>query len=828
MGLELSCYVVVVTKLIIIYSLPEAIMAAIKCLAIVVLFLLVTAISAKINDSKATGVSLVVIGANGDLARRKIWPSLRELVRHQGSSFLSSLIIFAGTRDPPEHTKDTLFNYFKSLSCNEDWNISTTQCSQLNNLLMSSISPVQLKNAEDYKTLQQQIESRLIKRGFVEKARIFYLSVPPFAYSVISHYIHNFTRPLSSHTKLRVAIEKPFSSDRSSARDLADSILSHLNDDEVFLVDHYLHKPGVAQILDFRKANPLLDKSAGLIDHIEIISSETIDVRGRTGYYDRYGVIRDMMQNHLTEILTLLTVDLTNATSAPSMHFDLNAAKLAILKSIYSPFLDSAVFGQYSGYQEDLKNDKARDNPVNGSITPTFSIVALHLQSPFWINVPIIMTSGKKLDKRETVAKIVFKKSQRIALQENSQCDEGNEVVFMIQDRSGSSFITTPLDYNYNLPDTESWTQEVVRNKIEGKNCKYLKMMALSRSVPKETYASVLQSLIRGENDLFVPLSNVLESWRIWSPLLLEYEEGKGGKQIIYTRNLLENLLLSLNGSKLTVTINNSEPPLVVNETNSVGFEMDHVNFITGNGTEREVEKVFGHPLYKLSRTSLVREIARDILHTALTSVSKRNSFHLALPGGASPIDLYQSLVFDYKYNFPWMHTSIWQTDERCVPNTSRDSNLFQLSKSLLEYVHVPYANVHPLFPVCYGSESVSSDYKALDYFDYVLLGVGSDGHTASLFPDNVMSSSSNETIQFVNLPPDYPIKVKERVSLSLERLIKSRGIGLIITGKNKCHLARMLESQESSKDELLPFMQLLKKAAPGAVKVWMNRHICE
>lgn len=792
-------------------------MAAMKERVMVFLFLLFVVDTCNSTEQKLSGASLIVIGAGGDLARRKIWPSVRELVR-QDLTPLSSLLLFAGARNPPEKTKDFLYSYFEKLVCPEEWDISTRQCSELNDKLFNSIIPVQLSDPESYGSLQQQIETLLNERGLAEEARIFYLSVPPFAYSSISGYIHNYSRPMSSYTKLRVAIEKPFGKDLSSAMELVDSILGSLDSKEVFLIDHYLHKPGVSQIIEFRKSNPSLYSSTSLIDHIEIISSESIDVRGRTDYYDQYGVIRDMIQNHLTEILTLLTLDLSNLTSPSNRQFDLNAAKFDILKSIYPPFLQSAVFGQYSDYQDDLENDKGGNVHLNISTTPTLGMVVLHLQSPVWFNVPVIMVSGKKLGRREAIAKIVFKKTQHVSLRKkNGYC---NDIVFTIQDSKGSSFITLPSNHNFNLPNDKTWTYD----EGDGMSCSSMKTIPLGGMGPKETYASVIKSLIGGESDLFVPLSNVLESWRIWSPLLLEYDEGKGEQLMIYNESFLDNLQLTLNGSTLAVFVNSSDP-----QNNSVSFGMNGISFTSGNKTvEKVTEKIFGHSLYKFTRSSLAHEISQDILDTAIASIQARDTFHLALPGGSSPADIYQSLVVDYKHNFPWKHTSIWQTDERCVPITSKDSNLFQLSKTLLGQVGVPYINIHPLFPVCGKSESVLKEYASIDYFDYVLLGVGKDGHTASLFPDNVNSSFyNNDTVEFVKLPLDYPIKVKERVTLSMERLVKSRRIGMIITGKGKCHLARVLESQDKHNSSL-PFVELLRKAQPGTVKIWMDRNICK
>ena len=163
-----------------------------------------------------------------------------------------------------------------------------------------------------------------------------------------------YARPSSDNTILRVAVEKPFGKDLQSAQTLADHLQKYLNSNEVLIVDHYLHKPGVSQILDFRLSN--LDKlnpiwNAKYISHVEVVAREMLSVEGRT-YYDQYGVVRDMLQNHLTEIVALLIADLTNFSSVESeSNFDLNKAKLEALKTIYPPFVNNVVLGQYFDYQ---------------------------------------------------------------------------------------------------------------------------------------------------------------------------------------------------------------------------------------------------------------------------------------------------------------------------------------------------------------------------------------------------------------------------------------------------------------------------------------------
>lgn len=770
------------------------------------------------DSGQGPAVTLVVVGANGDLAKKKIWPSLQEMI-FRNLTDSSSLHVYAGTREPVEITNQVFTEYFNNLTCHETWSISDRGCSQLNRELAQLVIPIQLKIEEDYSKLKHIIETRMSKENVTESVRIFYLSVPPFAYNTISRYINSFARP-SLPTKLRVAIEKPFGKDLPSAKDLASSILSSLKEDEVFLVDHYLHKPGVAQILDFRLANIGALESvwnSESINHIEVVVRESLDVRGRTGYYDQYGVVRDMLQNHLTELVTLLTVDLRNTST--NRHFDLNSAKLDVLKAIYSPFYDSAILGQYSGYQDHVILDTP--TTTNKSNTATFAAVLIHIQSPLWVGVPIIVMSGKKLSKREAFVRVAFKKSPNLSLENGSTCNR--DIVFKIEE-GNDSIIIVPYRHDYSVPDT--WNTSSVYNNEGGHNCLRTELrLSSSLGRLRQAYSSVLMSLIEGQSDLFVPLRNVLESWRVWSPLLIESDQYEGRNLLVYTDNLLDKVTFKVNGSRLIMrSIVDSNDNHFVTE-NSLNFESNHFTFKSADKTS--VLSVFGHTIHNLPRSSLSHEIVNHMFLSALSSIEERNHFHIAFPGGNSPLNIYQSLVLNYRYELPWKRTHVWQTDERCVPVTSINSNMYQLSNHLLEYVSVPYSNIHPLYPICQSEVQPIVDqygYSLLEYFDYVLLGVGKDGHIASLFSDGLRGS--NETFQFVSLPLNYPINVKERVTLTLQRLVKARRISVIVTGDGKCHLVKLIESKDRE-NSTLPFIQLLRQAVPGRVNVWIDTDVC-
>jgi hexose-6-phosphate dehydrogenase len=765
-------------------------------LALILSALLFLSNNAATDTSNDPSVNLIIIGSNGDLAMRKLWPSIRELIYKD--SLDDVIRIHAAARVPVNVTTELLSEYFNKLDCD---GMDTNDCTELNKKLQEIVRPIQLKHSIDYQSLHERIESDNRDRNVTEKTRIFYLSVPPFAYEGIIENIHSFARPSNIAAKLHVAIEKPFGRDLKSARNLVQTLQKYLKDDEVFLVDHYLHKPGVNDLLNFRQLN--IDNlqytwSNAYIDHIEIIATEMLTVEGRTKYYDNYGVIRDMLQSHLTELLALLTSTVTNTSS-------LNEAKFNILKGLHPPFINSAIIGQYAGYQEHLMNDIGSLN-LNRSYTSTFSSVLLYLNSPEWLGVPIIMMSGKNLHKKETYIRVSFKNFLRIDLTADSRCKE--EIVFMIENGK-EHFIKIPTDDMFTAPN--GWT---IKLEERDDTCPVYILKPAESDRYNQTYSSVMKGLIDGRSDVFVPLVNVLESWRVWSPLIEEIEQEAGGKLFTYSSDLLSSAKFTVNGTNL-----------IMKSPNIIDADWtNHYSYASSTVGSMDDLTVYSHPIYFLSRTRLARSIIDELYRIAIASINASNVFNIALPGGNSPNDIYQMLAVDFKYSFPWDKTHLWQTDERCVSPSSVDSNMLQISNKLLRYISLPHQNVHPLHFACSVSAVEEMDYGPNNGFDYVLVGVGSDGHIASLFDATTFSGS----VQQVKLHHNHPVKVKDRVSLTFNKLIQSKNIHVIISGRDKCHITQVLtNSHLHDKQPTLPIIKLLKQAQPNSLKIWIEKNIC-
>ena len=641
--------------------------------------------------------TLVIIGATGNLAKRKIWPSIKELLV-KNTLDLSSMYIYAATRDTEHLIKTQLEAVFTDLPCLYRWRLSTDECRNIDTHIANHVKVVQLKSSENFSMLNELIHKQLLKENCLERSRIFYLAIPPFAYSEATKNIDKYARPKKAF--LRIAIEKPFGEDSDSAEVLANDLRAHLADNEIFLIDHYLHKPGVKQILKFMSLNQ--DKlfsvwNTGSISYVEVIAKEQVGVKGRTGFYDHYGVIRDMLQSHLTEIVALLTAGLQTNGIRNSVG-NLNKVKREMLSKIYPPFTHSAIVGQYYDYQKHVYEDLELVGKynTNSTLTPTFAAVLLYIRHSKWFGVPFLVSSGKVLDKKTAFVRIVFKDTSNFWYSDfESHCTR--ELIFTINhgDSAEYSSISVPILANYDNPFANG--EMVVEKSSEPSNnprdCKVQVFLPNKNDMPANAYTSVIRGLIDGNQDLFVPLENILESWKIWTPLLKELEDTQNHHNMhLYRPNLFDRLNLSVKGTRLLTSASEEiftsfDAPVINQESIRIAAQNRVGDYIMESSTLT----------HTAPRSQLVLKITSYIYELALQSIAQRGVFHLALPGGSSSLGVFQSLALDYMHTFPWNSTHIWQTDERCVSLSSVDSNINQLYVYLLDYVAVPHTNIHQM-----------------------------------------------------------------------------------------------------------------------------------
>lgn len=738
-------------------------------------------------------ISVILLGATGDLAKKYLWQGLFQLYLNEvprGHTFS----FHGAALTPPEKAEAIMFNSLKSLSCPA--NVEADRCALLKDQFLRLTRYRQLKTAENYTALHQDILISLAEENLHEAGRLFYLSVPPFAYADIAQNINASCRPPPG-AWLRVVLEKPFGHDYESAKQLASVMQTFFQEEEIYRVDHYLGKQTVEQILPFRRRNQKhLDSiwNRQHVDRVEIVMKETVDAKGRISFYEEYGVIRDVIQNHLTEILTSVAMEVPNNLTSSD---DVLRAKLELLDSLHPLEGSSAITGQYQNYVQQVREELEKP-PNFYTKTQTFASVLIYIDNMRWEGVPFLLVSGKDLDERTSYVRVVFK-DNAFCLQKGSARDtvkdpcKPRQVVFHIG-HGELGFPAVLVSRNLFKPSlVPSQWQEApeVPNDLSLFGQPLSDYYVYRPIQEREAYSILISNIYRGKKASFITTKNLLASWKFWTPILEELERTSprvypGGSE---NSNLLD-FVIEHGGLRF----------LTDEHLQIMGMEQKTNTFASTQS------KFLGNTMVSNWAEQLIEKLAQDIQRAAEEAVKSSGSFHLALSGGSSPIALFQRLS-RHHHGFPWKHTHLWMVDERCVPFTDIESNFGSLERHLLQHVRVPYVNVHPMpvhrnQRVCaeedLGTQVYAQDISALvsnSSFDLVLLGLGNDGHTASIFPGSQNGITGDELVVFSR----SPIKPHDRMSLSLPLINKARKVAVLVLGKGKHDIATLISRAESN-----------------------------
>lgn len=734
-------------------------------------------------------VSIILLGATGDLAKKYLWQGLFQLYLDEagkGHSFSFHGAALTTTKQGQE----LLAKILESLSCPKD--VAPGRCAELKDQFQRLSQYRQLKTSEDYLALSKDIEALVQKEGIREAGRVFYFSVPPFAYADIARSINSSCRP-GPGAWLRVVLEKPFGHDYLSAQQLATELGSFFQEEEMYRVDHYLGKQAVAQILPFRDQNrKALD---GLwnrhhVERVEIVMKETVDAEGRTSFYEEYGVIRDVLQNHLTEILSLVAMELpynVSSSEAVLQH------KLQAFQALRGLRKGSAVVGQYQAYSEQVRRELHKP-PSFHSLTPTFAGILVHMDNLRWEGVPFILMSGKALDERVGYVRILFKnraycaQSEKHWVADQSQCLPQQVVFYIGHGELGSPAVLVSRNlFRPSLP-SQSWKELEGRPGLRLFGRPLSDYYAYCPVREQDAYSILISHIFHGRKDSFITTENLLASWVFWTPLLdsLAHEVPR-----LYPGGAENGHLLDFEFSGSQLAFSQRQPEQLVPGPGSSPMPSD---FQVLTAMYRE------SPLVSAWPEELIAKLASDIEATAVRAVRRFGQFHLALSGGSSPIVLFQQLAMGH-YGFPWAHTHLWLVDERCVPLWDPESNFQGLQTHLLQHVRVPYYNVHPM-PVhlhqrlCaeedQGARAYADEISALvtnGSFDMVLLGMGTDGHTASLFPQSPTGLDGEQLVVLTKSPS----RPHQRMSLSLPLINRARKVAVLVMGRLKREITMLV-----------------------------------
>ncbi len=334
-----------------------------------------------------------IFGASGDLAKIKLFPALYSLARQNRLPENYQIIGFARTKKSDAEFKK---EFRESIIKKEGKDINQTVFDNL--LKHVRYYQGQYDNKKSFADYRKYLHTLTKEKNCIHLA---YFSVPPQAFkSIVQNLAESAT---AKNEDMRLIIEKPFGSDAKSAEDLYHFISGYYKKEQIYLLDHYLGKSGIQSILNLRHSNRLLNTllKGKEIANIQISALEDVGVTNRIGYFEQVGIVRDMLQSHLLQILALITMSIPISERAE----DLQREKYSILSALKVPqsSKNNFVLGQYETYKKSPGVGK-------NSRTETFAAIKLLIDRESWYQVPIYIRTGKKLSKKQTYIVIEFKK----------------------------------------------------------------------------------------------------------------------------------------------------------------------------------------------------------------------------------------------------------------------------------------------------------------------------------------------------------------------------------------------------------------------------------
>ena len=433
-----------------------------------------------------TGNILVIFGATGDLASRKIFPALNEIRK-----------------------SNKIPKNFHVLGCGRK-KVTKSVFHKLSTNLIDNANYIKLDPyvESDYDLLSYNIEK--FKKIYSTTNVIYYLSTPPSAYEPVVKSLIKKNLNIENSGYRRIIIEKPFGKDLKSSKNLNKILIKGFKEKQIFRIDHYLGKETVQNILVSRFTNFIFSAlwSKDHISYVEITAAESIGIEGRGEYYDGTGAIKDMFQNHLLELLCLVAMEEPNKNSPESIRNE----KINVLKKIRKlNFQEDIIRGQYTASKTKLKkfiNYTDNKGVDKTSKTETFFACKLFIDNKRWKDVPFFIRTGKRLPTKVTEIVVNFKKNINVFSPNNEtnmlifrlQPDEGMVVKFNLKNPGEKSIINKNLEFHY-------------------KN--------LGEDIIDDAYETLILDVFKGNTMLFSRSDFVEKAWKIVDPIINEINNNK-------------------------------------------------------------------------------------------------------------------------------------------------------------------------------------------------------------------------------------------------------------------------------------------------------------
>ena len=457
----------------------------------------------------ASVLSIVVFGASGDLAKKKIFPSLFALYYEGCLPKQFTVFGFARSDMSDEDFRSSILG---NLSCRVD---ARENCEEKVEAFLSRCFYHRGKydRDEDFASLSEKMGTH--EQGRETANRLFYMSIPPTVFVDVARGVGSQAASKTGWT--RVIVEKPFGRDLESSKELSRCLYKYLEEEQIYRIDHYLGKELIDNLLVMRFSNLIFEPlwSRQFIRNVQIVFSEPFGTDGRGGYFDNYGIIRDIMQNHLLQIVALFAMEPPVSLSAE----DVRNEKVKVLRSMQNLSIDDVVIGQYKSRTVGGRHYPGYlDDPTvpDDSITPTFAAVALHINNARWDGVPFLMKAGKALDRRLAEIRVQFRHvpGNMYRSKFGADLDQArNELVIRVQ------------------PDEAIYMK--INNKVPGLGVRLDQSkldlqyrQRYDRELP-DAYERLILDVVNGDKRLFIRNDELMAAWERFDPLLASLEEDR-------------------------------------------------------------------------------------------------------------------------------------------------------------------------------------------------------------------------------------------------------------------------------------------------------------
>ncbi|MEK6950154.1 MAG: glucose-6-phosphate dehydrogenase [Nanoarchaeota archaeon] len=424
-------------------------------------------------------VTFIILGATGDLAKRKLIPAIYRLVKEQK---IGKFALLAVARR--EMTIDSILESARPF-------LEEVDTATWNKLKEAAhYEAVDFNVSENFKKLKTALLT--LEQGHqLSGNRLFYLATLPENFHFITLNLAKYglisPRKNKKNSWSRIVYEKPFGYDLASARRINAGIRRVFAEEQVYRIDHYLGKELVGNIALVRFTNRILEPlwNRDHLESVQIILSEKIGLEGRGEYYDRYGALKDVVQSHLLQILALIAMEVPVKLSKDFIRHE----KVKVLKRVK---VRDVFLGQYRGYQQE-------EGVVKNSLTETFAALRLEINNPRWRDVPFFLSTGKNLQKKETKVVLKFKMIDCLLL--NHCPTDSNYFEIRIEPNEGIS-----LEMNVKVPGE---IYNITPVKLD-----FYHRVVFGPNTPK-AYEVLLQHVVEGDQSIFVRNDEIEYSWKI-------------------------------------------------------------------------------------------------------------------------------------------------------------------------------------------------------------------------------------------------------------------------------------------------------------------------